>query len=174
MTLGNLPRMARFVAGGLVLAFSVAGLAWADVLPARAPGLWQSTTSVTGPDGQPMAQAQNVLTLTCVDPATDQKFLLSGQGRCSQLNVSGSGANYSIDGTCSQPAGTVTIHETLDYRSDKSVQLKANFSTSLGEMSMTSSLQWQGPCLAGMQPGDEGRLVDGSFVKSGNIDDHTP
>ncbi|MBU6425247.1 MAG: DUF3617 family protein [Rhodospirillales bacterium] len=174
MTLGNLPRMARFVAGGLVLAFSLAGLAWADILPARAPGLWQSTTSVMGPDGQPMAQAQNVVTLTCVDPATDQEFLLSGQSRCSKLTISGSGDTYKIDGTCTQPAGTVKIMETLDYAGDKSVQLKADFSTSSGEMSMASDLQWIGPCPAGVEPGDEGQMVNGSFVKAGNINEHNP
>lgn len=170
--LGNLPRMKTGIAGGLILALSLAGLAWADSLPSRAPGLWRSTTSVTGPGGVPMAQAQNVMTLTCVNPATDQKFLLSGQSQCSQLTISGSGANYKIDGTCAQPGGTVKIHETLDYASNKSVQLKADFSASSGEMSVISSLQWLGPCLEGMQPGDEGRMVNGAFVKSGNINDH--
>ncbi len=170
-TLGNLPSMTRSMAGGLVLALSLAGLARADILPARAPGLWQSTTSVTGPGGVPMAQAQNVVTLTCVDPATDQKFLLSGQSRCSQLTISGAGADHKIDGTCLQPGGTVTIHETLAYEGDKSVQLKADFTTSSGRMSMTSSLQWMGPCLEGMEPGDEGAMVDGAFVKADNIND---
>ena len=169
MTLGNLLRMARFTIGGLVLVFSLAGLAQAAQLPARAPGLWQSTTSVTGPDGQPMAQAQNVITLTCVDPATDWKFLLSGQGHCSQLDLSGTGANYTIDGSCEQPGGQVSIHETLDYVSNKTVQLNAVFTTPSGRMSVASSLQWQGPCLGGMQPGDEGQVVDGNFVKAGNI-----
>lgn len=73
-----------------------------------------------------------------------------------------------------QPAGTVKIHETLDYASNKSVQLKADFSTSSGEMSMVSDLQWQGPCPAGMAPGDEGSMRDGVFVKAGNINDHAP
>ncbi len=156
------------------MALSLAGLARAADLPGRAPGLWQSTTSVTGPGGVPMAQAQDVVTLTCVDPATDEAFLLSGQSRCSQLTVSGSGANYKIDGTCTQPGGTVTIHEVLNYVSDKSVQLKADFTTSSGEMSITSSLEWQGSCLDGMEPGDEGQIVGGSFVKAGNINDHNP
>ena len=166
--------MKKGMAGGLVLALSLAGLARAADLPARAPGLWQSTTSVTGPGGVPMAQAQNVVTLTCVDPATDWKFLLSGQNRCTQLTVSGSGAHYKIEGTCTQPGGAVTIDESLDYAGDKSLQLKADFATSSGEMSMTSSLQWLGPCLAGMAPGDEGRMVAGSFVKADNINDHNP
>ncbi|MDE1896025.1 MAG: DUF3617 family protein [Rhodospirillales bacterium] len=169
MTLGNLPLMARFITGGLVLAFSLAGVAQGAQLPARAPGLWQSTSSVTGPDGKPMAQAQNVITLTCVDPATDWKFLLSGQGRCSQLDLTGAGANYTIDGRCEQPGGQVTIHEKLDYVSNKTVQLNAVFTTSSGKMSVASSLQWQGPCVDGMQPGDEGQVVDGNFVKAGNI-----
>ncbi|MBU6449663.1 MAG: DUF3617 family protein [Rhodospirillales bacterium] len=161
--------MARVITGGLVLALSFVGVAQAAQLPARASGLWQSTTSVTGPDGQPMAQAQNVVTLTCVDPATDWKFLLSGQGRCGQLNVSGAGGIYAIDGSCAQPGGMATIHETLDYASNKAVQLNAEIATSSGKMRVVSALQWQGPCLDGMEPGDEGQLVDGNFVKAGNI-----
>ena len=161
--------MARFVTGGLVLVLSLAGVAHGAELPARASGLWQSTTSVTGPGGMPMAQAQNVVTLTCVDPATDWKFLLTGQGRCSQLNLSGGGAHYAIDGSCEQPGGMTTIHETLDYISNKAVQLNAVINTSSGSISIASALQWQGPCLAGMEPGDEGRIVDGNFVKAGNI-----
>ncbi len=172
--LSNLPCMAKFISGGSVLAFCLAGVAWAGVLPGRAPGLWQSITSVTGPDGQPMAQAQNVVTLTCVDPATDEKFLLSGQSSCSKLTVSGSGATYQINGVCAQPAGTVTIRERLTYVGDKSLHLQANFSTASGEMSMTSALQWIGPCPAGVEPGDEGQMVNGSFVKAGNINEHNP
>ena len=153
------------------MALSLLGLAQGAELPARAPGLWQSTSSVNGPGGVPMAQAQNVVVLTCVDPATDWKFLLSGQDRCSQLSVSAAGANYTIDGICTQPGGSVTIHEKLAYSGNKSLQIKAAFKTSSGAMSMTSSLQWQGPCLDGMQPGDEGSLVDGAFVKAGNINE---
>ncbi|EKM98626.1 DUF3617 family protein [Acidocella sp. MX-AZ02] len=166
--------MTKNLARGLVVAFCLGGLAQAAELPSRAAGLWQSTTNVTGPGGAPMANAQGVVTLTCVDPATDRKFLLSGQSRCSQLSITGAGAAYTISGTCVQPAGTVKIHETLTYDSNKSVQLKADFSTSSGEMSMVSDLQWQGPCPAGMAPGDEGSMRDGVFVKAGNINDHAP
>lgn len=169
ITLANVTRMARFTTCGLGLALSLAGVAQGAQLPARAPGLWQSTTNVTGPDGQPMAQAQNVVTLTCVDPVTDWKFLLSGQGHCNQLNLSGAGADYTIDGSCQQPGGQVEIHETLDYVSNKTVQLNAVFTTPSGKMSVASSLEWQGPCLSGMQPGDEGQVEDGNFVKAGNI-----
>ncbi len=56
-------------------------------------------------------------------------------------------------------------------QSNKSVQIEADFTTSSGEMSMTSSLQWLGPCLDGMQPGDEGSMVGGAFNKAGNIND---
>ncbi|WP_298222353.1 DUF3617 family protein [Acidocella sp.] len=166
--------MVRFVTGGLIAALYLTAIAHAAQLPARASGLWQSKTSVFGPNDRPMAQAQNVVTLTCVDPETDQKFLLVGQSRCSELTVSGSGATYEINGICAQPAGTAKIHETLHYSSSKSLQLKANFSTSSGKISMTSNLQWMGKCPAGMVPGDEGEMVNGSFVKAGNINDHNP
>lgn len=167
--LANVRGMIKRMASGLVLAVSLAGWAQAADLPARAPGLWRSSTSVTGPDGQTVAR--DVVTLTCIDPATDQAFLLSGQSRCSKLNISGAGADYKINGTCAQPGGTVTIDETLHYASHKDVQLKADVHDAAGEMSLTSALQWQGVCLPGMQPGDEGREVNGAFVKTGNIND---
>lgn len=118
-----------------------------------------------------MPQAQNVVVLSCVDAATDQKFLLSGSGACSQLKVSGAGGHYKIEGVCKQGGGQVRIDEALTYVGDKSVLLKAALKAPGGTVTMTSSLHWQGPCLPGMEPGDEGAMVDGRFSKSGNIND---
>jgi hypothetical protein len=65
----------------------------------------------------------------------------------------------------------VRIHETLDYASAQSVTLKATIGAASGPLTVTSQLQWQGQCQAGMEPGDEGSMVDGAFSKADNIND---
>jgi hypothetical protein len=143
----------------------------AQSLPARAPGLWQSTTTVTGANGQPLPNASNVITLSCVDPATDQRFFTTGESHCSAFTMSGSGQTYSIKSTCDQLGKTVHIAETLTYASPQAVTLQAQLVYPSGPITITSALAWQGPCLAGMQPGDEGNLVAGAFSKSDNVND---
>ncbi|HQT45800.1 MAG: hypothetical protein B7X08_00980 [Acidocella sp. 20-63-7] len=154
-------------------ALAVLGLhsAHAASLPARAPGLWQSTTTVTGPNGQPIPNATDVVTVSCVDPETDLKFFTSGQSECSSMNISGSGAAYTIKGVCTEQGKPIKIDETLTYASAQRVTLTARFNAPAGPEKLTSDLQWQGACLAGMSPGDEGDIVNGAFSKAGNIND---
>jgi len=151
---------------GLIL-LGAAGPALAAGLPAREPGLWQSTTTATGPDGQPLANAVNVVTVSCVDVLNDQKFFLANQSACNNLSVSGSGGSYKINGMCTQRGKPSVIHETLDYADTKDVTLTAK----VGDMTVHSQLQWQGECLAGMLAGDEGDIENGAFVKADNIND---
>jgi hypothetical protein len=155
----------------VILGVGAAGQAAGATLPTRAPGLWKSTTTVTGPNGQPLPNAADVVTVSCVDPATDIKFFISGGSACSSLRISGSGTAYGIDGTCTQLGKPVSIHETLIYADARDVTLKAKMDSSSGLVNVTSQLQWQGGCLAGMAPGDEGNIVNGAFSKADNIDD---
>jgi hypothetical protein len=164
--------MTKRILSGLCLATLLVAPALAAQLPARTPGLWQSTTTVTGPDGKPLSNAVNVITVSCVDALNDQKFFTSNQSACTGLTVSGQGNNYNIDGSCTgQGLGqSVHIHETLVY-GEKALQLQAVYNGAEGAMTVTSQLQWQGDCLAGMQPGDEGSVTGGVFSKSDNIND---
>jgi hypothetical protein len=155
------------VCGG-ILAAQMAGAA---VLPARAPGLWQSTTTVSGPDGRALTNATDVVTVSCVDPATDLKFFESGEKSCTSLDVSGSGSKYAIDGRCVQQGKPVSIHETLVYASPQAVTLTAKLDAGGRRLTLVSRLQWQGDCLAGMAPGDEGNMSGGAFSKADNIND---
>ncbi len=143
----------------------------AQSLPARAPGLWQSTTTVTGASGQPLPNASNVMTLSCVDAATDEKFFTTGKSHCNAFTIAGGGQSFDIDSTCDQLGKTVHIAETLTYESAQSVRLHAVLAYPSGPITISSELAWQGPCLAGMQPGDEGSLVAGAFSKTDNVDD---
>jgi Protein of unknown function (DUF3617) len=163
--------MMKRMSYGLFLASLICAPALAADLPARAPGLWQSTTTVTGPDGKPLADDTDVVTVSCVDALDDQKFFTSDQNACTGLTISGSGSNYSIDGTCSSPGQSVRIHETLVYADARNVMLTAIYNAATGQMTVTSRLQWQGQCLPGMLPGDEGSMTGGMFSKVDNIND---
>jgi hypothetical protein len=163
----------RFASPIVFAAFwlAAAAPALAANLPARAPGLWQSTTTVTGADGKPLPHAAGIVTVSCVDPATDIKFFLSNESACSSFSITGSGNTYRINGTCNQLGQAVKIDETLTYASPQSVTLTAKLVTPSGPETVTSQLQWQGNCLAGMQPGDEGSIAAGAFSKVDNIND---
>jgi hypothetical protein len=158
---------------GLVIGvmLAVAGPALGASLPPRQPGLWQSTTTVTGPDGKPLPNAINVVTVSCVDATTDLKFFLSNESACSSFALTGAGSQYEIDGSCTQDGRPVTIHETLNYESNEAVTLVAALSSPGGPLTVTTQLQWQGDCLAGMEPGDEGSMINGAFSKADNIND---
>ena len=162
--------MIKRILSGLVLSTLFAAPALAADLPARVPGLWQSTTTVIGPDGKPLANAVDVVTVSCVDAQDDQKFFTSEQSACSSLTISGSGNSYSIDGACNGQGKTMRIHETLVYGA-KDMQLKAVYNGTAGQMTVESTLQWQGECLPGMEPGDEGNVTGGAFSKTDNIND---
>jgi Protein of unknown function (DUF3617) len=145
--------------------------AMAATLPARTPGLWQSTTTVTGADGKPIANAANVVTVSCIDPATDLKFFTSGGSACASLTITGSEANYTIDGSCTQQGKPVQIHEALTYSGPQHVTLRATLGSPGGPVTVSSELHWQGACPAEMVPGDEGSMAGGVFNKADNIDD---
>lgn len=162
--------MTKRILSGLFLATLIAAPALAAELPARTPGLWQSTTTVTGPNGKPLPNAANVVTVSCVDALDDQKFFTSNQSACTSLTISGKGNNYHIDGACAGQGQTVHIHETLVY-GEKDLQLQAVYNGPAGTMTVTSQLQWQGECMPGMEPGDEGNITAGAFSKTDNIND---
>lgn len=163
--------MMKRMLSGLCLSALLAAPALAVNLPARTPGLWQSTSSVTGPDGKPVAGVPVVVTVSCVDALDDQGFFTSQKSACSSLTITGSGNSFAIDGVCAQQGGTVNIHETLLYSGPQALLLTATYNGPSGQMTVTSQMQWKGQCLAGMRPGDEGSLNGDVFTKTDNIND---
>jgi hypothetical protein len=88
------------------------------------------------------------------------------------MDLSGSGATYTLKGVCTQQGQPVKIDETLSYASARRVTLTARFNSPAGPEKLTSDLQWQGACLAGMSPGDEGDIENGVFSKADNVNDN--
>jgi hypothetical protein len=155
----------------VVVASVVAQAAGAATLPLRAPGLWQSVSTVRGPDGKILPNADNVVTVTCVDADNDVKFFTSGESDCTALRIFGAAQHFTISGACSELGQKMTIHETLFYENAQNVQLQALLQLFSGPITIAARLQWQGVCLPGMMPGDEGSIVDGAFSKADNIND---
>ncbi len=149
----------------------MAHAAGAAVLPSRTPGLWQSISTVRGPDGQVLPNASDVVTVSCVDADNDIKFFTSGEMACTSLDVSGAGQRFTILGACTAQGRPLKIRETLFYADPRNVQLQAQLSGPSGPIRITARLQWQGECLPGMMPGDEGNIVNGVFSKADNIND---
>jgi hypothetical protein len=154
-----------------VVASLMAQAAGAVTLPSRPPGLWQSVSTVRGPDGKILPNADNVVTVTCVDAENDAKFFTSGESACTQLSMSGAGQHFTINGACSEQGEKMTIHETLFYEDVRNVRLRARLNLPSGPVDISARLQWQGACLPGMRPGDEGSIVNGVFSKADNIND---
>jgi hypothetical protein len=155
-----------------IAGFIVCHTAQAASLPARQPGLWQSSTVVTMPDGTKARGGVPVVTVSCVDTLDDQKFFLINGNACSSLNVSGQGRRYSIDGTCNHAGKPVTVHETLNYVDAQTVELAGSVDTGTGPIKLNAELKFAGACPTGMQPGDEGSIdANGNFDKTDNIND---
>jgi hypothetical protein len=140
-------------------------------LPARQPGLWQSSTVVTLADGTKARGGAPVVTVSCIDALTDQKFFTVGASSCTSFNISGGGAQYAIDSQCTDQGKPVTVHETLEYVDAGTVEINGKVDQGTGPISVSAELKFIGPCLAGMAPGDEGDIENGQFVKTDNVND---
>lgn len=162
---------AVIVAGvlGAVMIFPLS--ARAASLPSRQPGMWQSSTVVTLADGTKARGGAPVVTVSCVDALTDQKFFTIGGSHCSYLNVTGGGSQFAIDSSCSDMGQPVTVHETLDYVDSGTVEINGTVTQQSGPISLSGELKFLGPCMAGMVPGDEGDIENGQFVKTDNVND---
>jgi len=162
---------AVIVAGalGAVMVFPLS--ARAAELPSRQPGMWQSSTVVTLADGTKARGGAPVVTVSCVDALTDQKFFTIGGSSCSSLNISGGGSQYEIDSSCTDQGKPVTVRETLDYADATTVEINGTVDEGSGPISLSAELKFIGPCMAGMVPGDEGDIENGQFVKTDNVND---
>jgi hypothetical protein len=145
--------------------------AHAATLPARQPGLWLSSTIVTLADGSKYRGGNPVITVSCVDPATDLKFFTYSGSSCTALKVAGTGQQFNITGNCQGQTGTEKIATSLTYLDQSTVELIGTVGTASGVIHLNGELKFQGPCLPGMVPGDEGDIENGQFVKADNVND---
>jgi len=127
-------------------------------MPERAPGLWEQKISTGG-----ISQVSKI----CLDHAVEQRFTVWGQhagkSDCSKTKLTPRpGGGWAFASTCDMGDGgkTATTGEvTGDFAKAYKVSARSSVSGARspqmnGTHDMTLEASWQGPCPAGMQPGD--------------------
>lgn len=125
--------------------------------PKRKPGLWAQTVSTDG-----MTQTTKI----CLDEALESRMTAWGQqvtdGMCARNVVTRTSGGWAFESECDMGQGGKTLTKgTMTGDFDSRLVMKA-VSTTTGssmpqangthEMEMTAV--WEGPCPAGMKPGD--------------------
>ena len=126
--------------------------------PARKPGLWVQTVK----SGDMSQRAQ-----VCIDAATDAKISLfgaqAGAGRCAGNRVTpAAGGGWAFESVCDMGSGGTTTTKGVatgdmasHYRlTATSTTTGAQAAQMNGAREMSLEAAWQGPCPAGMKPGD--------------------
>lgn len=127
-------------------------------MPARTPGLWEQKVSSRG-----MTQVSRI----CLDKAVEQRFTVwgqhAGQGACSRTKLAPRvGGGWEFASSCdmgengrTETRGQVTGDFAKAYKvSAESTIAGARAPQMNGTHAMTLEASWQGPCPAGMAPGD--------------------
>jgi hypothetical protein len=125
--------------------------------PKRKPGLWAQTIS---------SQGVHQISKICLDAATDAKMTAwgqaIGQGACSKNVVTPIPGGWRFEAVCPLGAGgtsTTTGEAIGDFNSKyvikaKTVTTGSSMPQANGEHAMEMTATWNGPCPAGVRPGD--------------------
>jgi hypothetical protein len=127
-------------------------------MPARTPGLWEQKVSSRG---------RTQVSRICLDKAVEQRFTVWGQnagrGACGHIRITprvGGGWDFTSSCDTGETGRTVTRGEaTGDFAKAYKVSAESRISGARapemnGTHAMTLEASWQGPCPAGMRPGD--------------------
>ena len=133
-----------------------APLASAQEMPARKPGLWETSMDSGRRDAQVMS--------LCVDAAVEAKARDMGAGTmgsvCSQHSAHRDGNTITSDSVCQIGSRQVTSHSVTTITGDSAYTtvMKSHFDPPMqgagADQTMTQSAKWLGPCPADMKPGD--------------------
>ena len=140
-----------------ILVVQVLASAKADELPRRKPGLWESTLHLETSRHAPPR------TRLCLDEATDALSLRYGLGlakdQCSQMEIKGSGHEFTIRSTCVIGQYRVTTQSVMTFDGNTAYHFVAqsHYDPPLNGRSETRTEQdgrWIGACEPGQKPGD--------------------
>ncbi len=133
-----------------------APVACAQDMPARKPGLWETSMDTGRSDAQLMS--------LCVDAVVEAKAREMGAGTmgnvCSQHSTRRDGATITSDSVCQVGSRQVTSHSVTTITGDSAYTtvMKSHFDPPMqgagADQTMTQSAKWLGPCPADMKPGD--------------------
>ena len=154
----------------IALALGIAAAGASTTLPPRKAGLWQTTMTMTMMMNGETRGGRPAVSVLCTDPqveAIEQRQMTGND--CGSFSRSGD--TYTLQGSCAAPngAGTLTTHGTLTMNGDTAAHMDAETSGPQFSGHIVADSKWIGPCPAGMNPGDRGQMVNGSFVKMGNV-----
>jgi len=125
--------------------------------PARKPGLWSQTVTTAG-----VTQTMKI----CFDEAVDKRMAVYGQAvgqdRCAKNVVTPTAGGWRFESVCDMGSGGTTS-TTGEAKGDFSSRYEVKAVTETtgaeapqmnGRHEMSLTAAWQGPCPAGMKPGD--------------------
>ena len=132
--------------------------------PKRKPGLWAQTVSTAG-----RTQTSKI----CLDEATDARMSAWGQAMgqdiCSKNAVTPIAGGWKFDAECSMGGGKTSTTGTATGDFNSKYVVKATTVTSGSSMpqadgthDMELTATWEGPCPAGMKPGDMSMSMPGT------------
>ena len=140
--------------------------------PKRKPGLWTQTVSTRG---------VNQVSKICIDAATDAQMsawgAAAGKDMCSKNVISPTAGGWKFEAVCGMGQGgtSSTTGEAIGDFNSKYV-VKATTVTSGSSMpqangthAMELTATWEGPCPAGMKPGDMTMTLPGGRSMTMNI-----
>ena len=150
--------MRRLLALGLSLgALALAGVAVADELPLRKPGLWEMKVVKVGSD-LPSITMQH-----CTDATVDKDMADSVSPLvkrvCSKRDVQKTATGYVSDSLCTIAGVSVTSHSEIvgDFNSAYTVTTKAHIDKgpdSVRDTTTQIDAKWLGACKPDQKPGD--------------------
>lgn len=146
---------------------AVVGPTRADELPARKPGLWESTTS--GMAGMPAAKIRQ-----CIDAKTDQlaQAAVNPAANCAKRAITKTSAGYEIDSSCK--IGAIQADGKGLISGDFTTKVKLEMTTTMSGVPGQAGPVAQkvviensrvGDCEAGQKPGDI-IMPDGRVIKA--------
>jgi hypothetical protein len=147
----------RLAAALATSATVLGGLAWADDLPPRKPGLWQVDMTMPGAPTQMRGMQM------CIDATTDAAMYKMGmsasQGACSKNEIHRSGSTVTADAVCKFGDSQMTTQAVTKFTGDTAyhTDIHTKFDPPMmgrSESVMAQDAKWAGPCPPDLQPGD--------------------
>ena len=149
------------------VAFGATAPAFAQDMPSRKPGLWETTMN------SPQAAGQNMVSLQCIDEKTDAAMLKKGMhgndASCQQQSMKRTANSVEFDSVCKQADGVMTSRVTMtgDFKSQYKMEIKGKLTppkNGMGEFQSTMNARHMGACPADMKPGD--MKINGMVIRA--------
>ena len=140
-----------------IAALGVVAPAFADDLPRRKAGLWETTMNSA------QMQGRTVVSQQCIDDKTDADLVkqsMSGKDSgCSKPEMKRLTNGWEFDSVCKQADGTMSSHGKItgDFKTQYTMDIKGHWTPpreGMGDFQSTITARHLGACPDDMKPGD--------------------